>query len=75
MTLGGKLWGYPTEFQSPAFVYRKCHFREAGLTGPPDTTDEVFEQATKLTRKAGATSSASASPQRRRHRTPATCPA
>ena len=53
MTLGGKLWGYPTEFQSPAFVYRKSHFREAGLTGPPDTTDAVYEQAAKLTRKAG----------------------
>ncbi|HEX2034227.1 MAG TPA: extracellular solute-binding protein [Chloroflexota bacterium] len=53
MTLGGKVWGYPTEFQSPAFVYRKSHFQEAGLPGPPATTDEVYEYATRLTRKSG----------------------
>ena len=53
MTLGGKIWGYPTEFQAPAYFYRKSHFREAGLSGPPATTDEVFEYATRLTRKSG----------------------
>lgn len=53
MTLGGKLWGYPTEFQAPAFVYRKSHFREAGLSKPPATTEDIFEYATKLTRKSG----------------------
>jgi multiple sugar transport system substrate-binding protein len=53
MTLGGKIWGYPTEFQAPAYFYRKSHFQEAGLTAPPTTTDEVFEYSTKLTRKSG----------------------
>lgn len=53
MTLGGKIWGYPTEFQAPAYFYRKSHFREAGLSAPPATTDEVFEYATRLTRKSG----------------------
>jgi multiple sugar transport system substrate-binding protein len=53
MTLGGKIWGYPTEFQAPAYFYRKSHFREAGLGAPPATTDEVFEYATRLTRKSG----------------------
>jgi len=53
MVLGGKIWGYPTEFQAPAYFYRKSHYREAGLGAPPATTDEVFEHATKLTRKSG----------------------
>jgi multiple sugar transport system substrate-binding protein len=53
MTLGGKIWGYPTEFQAPAYFYRKSHFREAGVSAPPTTTDEVLEYATKLTRKSG----------------------
>ena len=53
MSLGGKIWGYPTEFQAPAYFYRKSHFREAGLGPPPATTDEVFEVATRLTRKSG----------------------
>ncbi|HEV2126361.1 MAG TPA: extracellular solute-binding protein, partial [Chloroflexota bacterium] len=55
MTLQGKIWGYPTEFQAPAFVYRTSHFRDAGLTKAPATTEEVVEYATKLTRKSGGT--------------------
>jgi multiple sugar transport system substrate-binding protein len=55
MIVGGKVWGYPTEFQAPAFVYRKGHYAEAGLSRPPTTTDEVLEHATKLTRKVGGT--------------------
>jgi multiple sugar transport system substrate-binding protein len=55
MTLNGKIWGYPTEFQAPAFVYRKSHYRDSGLTKPPATTEEVFEHATKLTRRSGGT--------------------
>lgn len=54
MTLGGKLMGYPTEFQAPALVYRKSHLQEAGLTRPPATTEDVVEYAAKLTRKSGA---------------------
>lgn len=55
MTLGGKVWGYPTEFQAPALVYRKSYYGEAGLSKPPATTDEVYEHAVKLTRKVGDT--------------------
>ncbi|HEX2184137.1 MAG TPA: extracellular solute-binding protein, partial [Chloroflexota bacterium] len=55
MTLEGKIWGYPTEFQAPAYFYRKSHFAEAGLGAPPTTTDEVFEYATRLTKKSGGT--------------------
>jgi multiple sugar transport system substrate-binding protein len=55
MTLGGKVWGYPTEFQAPAHFYRRSHYRETGITSPPATTDEVYDIAIKLTRKdAGA---------------------
>ena len=53
MTLGGKLMGYPTEFQAPALVYRKSHLQEAGLSKPPATAEEVVEYAAKLTRKSG----------------------
>jgi len=53
MTLGGKIWGYPTEFQAPAYFYRKSHFREAGLGAPPSTTEQVLDYSTKLTRKSG----------------------
>lgn len=55
MTLGGKIWGYPTEFQAPAYFYRKSHYKEAGLNAPPATTEDVFEHAAKLTRKTGGT--------------------
>lgn len=55
MTLGGKIWGYPTEIQATAYFYRKSHFQEAGLSAPPATTEDIFEYATKLTRKTGGT--------------------
>lgn len=55
VTLQGKIWGYPTEFQAPAYLYRKSHFAEVGLSKPPANTDEVMEYATKLTRKSGGT--------------------
>lgn len=52
MTLGGKLWGYPTEFQARAYIYRRSAFRELGL-GVPASTEDVYETATKLTRRTG----------------------
>ena len=55
MTLAGKVWGYPTEFQAPAFVYRKSLFAEQAVAAPPATTDEAFELAVKLNRKTGDT--------------------
>lgn len=32
----------------PALFYNKDHFKEAGLTRPPETVDEVYEYAVKL---------------------------
>ena len=55
MTLGGKLWGYPTEFQAPAFVFRKSVYQELGLAKPPATAEEAYEHATRLTRRSGGT--------------------
>jgi multiple sugar transport system substrate-binding protein len=55
MTLAGKVWGYPTEFQAPAYFYRKAHYREVGLSAPPATAEDVYEYAVKLTRKTSGT--------------------
>ena len=55
VTYNAKVWGYPTEFQAQAFLYRKSHFAEAGLSKPPADTDELASHATKLTRKVGDT--------------------
>ncbi|MBI3974552.1 MAG: extracellular solute-binding protein [Chloroflexi bacterium] len=53
VTAAGKVVGYPTEFQPLAHFYRKAYYQEDRLSRPPANTDEVFEYATKLTRKAG----------------------
>lgn len=52
-TLKGEVWGFPTEWQAPAFFYRKTHWNEAGLSAPPVSTDDVTLQAAKVTRKNG----------------------
>lgn len=52
MTLGGKIWGYPTEFQAQALIYRKSYLKEAGLE-VPKTVQEAREAAKKLTRTEG----------------------
>ncbi|HEY3109500.1 MAG TPA: extracellular solute-binding protein [Chloroflexota bacterium] len=52
MTLEGKLWGYPTEFQAPALIYRKSYLKEVGAE-PPKTTLELRELAKKLTKVEG----------------------
>src|SRR5579859_7090282 len=53
VSLGGKIWGYPTEFQAPAYIYRKSWFDEAGIKGPPATPDDEYDYAVKLTKKEG----------------------
>ncbi len=53
MTIGGKIWGYPTEHQAPAYIYRQSLFDEVGIKGPPTTPDDEYEYAVKLTKKDG----------------------
>jgi ABC-type glycerol-3-phosphate transport system substrate-binding protein len=55
VTFNGKVWAYPTEFQAQAYLYRRSHFAEVGLSAPPADTEELAAHATKLTRKVGDT--------------------
>ena len=55
VTFNGKVWGYPTEFQAQALLYRKSHYAEVGLSAPPADTEELVVHATRLTRKVGDT--------------------
>jgi ABC-type glycerol-3-phosphate transport system substrate-binding protein len=56
MTYKGKVWGYPTENNSGAFLYRKSFYQEAGAQ-PPKTTDDVRQNAKKLTKQDGGKTS------------------
>jgi len=51
MTYEGKIWGYPTEHQAPALIYRKSMLEEAGISEPPQDTTAVRELARELTRE------------------------
>lgn len=53
VTLAGKAWGYPTEFQAPAYIYRTSMFDEAGIKDPPKSTDDEYQYAVKLAKKDG----------------------
>ncbi|MFG2385090.1 ABC transporter substrate-binding protein [Streptomyces avermitilis] len=44
-SVGGKVYGYPTEVQTYALYYNKRLLREAGLAGPPRTWRELEETA------------------------------
>ncbi|MEU9471039.1 ABC transporter substrate-binding protein [Streptomyces avermitilis] len=44
-TVGGKVYGYPTEVQTYALYYNKRLLREAGIDGPPRTWRELEETA------------------------------
>ena len=46
----GKLMGVPFCFYSEVLYYNKDHFKEAGLTNPPDTVDQLIDYARKLTK-------------------------
>lgn len=47
------MWGYPTEFQAPAYIYRKSMFDEVGIKDPPKSTDDEYQYAVKLAKKDG----------------------
>jgi multiple sugar transport system substrate-binding protein len=44
----GKTYGLPILFSTPAMFWNKAYFREAGLTGPPDTFPDLMDAAKKL---------------------------
>ena len=51
MKVDGDYWGLPTAVRSLALFWNKDLFAEAGLSGPPETLDEMVEFAKKLTKK------------------------
>jgi len=53
MTFGGKIWGYPTEHQAPALIYRKSLLEKAGIKAIPDTNEEIRKLAKDLTHEEG----------------------
>ncbi|MGW4562367.1 ABC transporter substrate-binding protein [Streptomyces sp. NPDC004561] len=52
-SVGGKVYGYPTEVQTYALYYNKRLLREAGIGGPPRTWRELEETAYRTARRDG----------------------
>ncbi|MGW7255258.1 ABC transporter substrate-binding protein [Streptomyces sp. NPDC054834] len=52
-TVGGKVYGYPTEMQTYALYYNRRLLREAGVDGPPRTWRELEETAYGTARRDG----------------------
>ncbi|MFH9088343.1 extracellular solute-binding protein [Streptomyces sp. NPDC017673] len=50
-SVGGRVYGYPTEVQTYALYYNKRLLRAAGLDGPPRTWRELEETAYRTTRR------------------------
>ncbi|MEV8047333.1 ABC transporter substrate-binding protein [Streptomyces griseoluteus] len=50
-SVGGKVYGYPTEAQTYALYYNKRLLREAGVTHPPRTWRELEDIAYRTTRR------------------------
>lgn len=50
-SVGGTVYGYPTEVQTYALYYNRRLLREAGLDGPPRTWRELEEAALRTTRR------------------------
>ncbi len=49
-TIEGKTYGLPMLFSTPAMFWNKAHFKEAGLSGAPDTFQQKMDYAKKLTK-------------------------
>jgi multiple sugar transport system substrate-binding protein len=49
-TVDDKLYGFPWLGSSIQLVYNKTMFENAGITSPPDTWEELYETAKKLTK-------------------------
>lgn len=54
MKRDGQYYALPTAVRSLALFYNERLFEEAGIDGPPETLDELVEDAKKLTKKDGA---------------------
>jgi multiple sugar transport system substrate-binding protein len=50
VSIDGKIYGMPWFVGQQFLYYNKTMFEEAGLSGPPETIDELMEQAKKLTK-------------------------
>ncbi|MFJ6902830.1 ABC transporter substrate-binding protein [Streptomyces griseoluteus] len=50
-SVGGKVYGYPTEAQTYALYYNKRLLRESGVTHPPRTWRELEDTAYRTTRR------------------------
>ncbi|MEU7426181.1 ABC transporter substrate-binding protein [Streptomyces sp. NPDC040750] len=50
-SVGGRIYGYPTEVQTYALYYNKRLLREAGVDRPPRTWRELEETAHRTTRR------------------------
>ena len=50
MKVDGEYWGLPTAVRSLALFYNNDLFKEAGLSGPPETLDQMVDYAKKLTK-------------------------
>lgn len=50
-TMWGKKWTVPMSTDTRAFFYNKTLLAEAGISGPPETLEELMEQAPKLTKR------------------------
>lgn len=56
MTYQGKVWGYPTENNAGAFLYRKSFYQQSGVQ-PPKSTDDIRANAKTLTKTDGGKTS------------------
>ncbi len=50
-TIGGQLWGIPTELSVYDLIYNKKLLAAAGYTAPPKTWDELHDIAAKISKK------------------------
>ncbi|MEF3307770.1 ABC transporter substrate-binding protein [Paenibacillus sp. GYB004] len=53
-SIGGKIYGFPTEVNAYALFYNKKLLKEAGFDNPPKTWDEMYNMAKALTKKDGS---------------------
>jgi len=54
MKVDGDYWGLPTAVRSLALFYNNDLLKEAGLSGPPETLDDMVNYAKKLTKRDGS---------------------